>query len=76
MFTGRLVERMIKGMRGNGVGCTWKAELMCMTRNEVGTRKFKWAIVEHPANSADLAPSDHHLFLHLREIFGRREPVD
>ena len=29
--------------------------------------KFKWDILDHPPYSPDLAPSDFHLFLHLKE---------
>jgi len=28
--------------------------------------KFNWDILEHPPYSPDLAPSDFHLFLHLK----------
>jgi len=28
--------------------------------------KFKWDILDHPPYSPDLAPSDFHLFLHLK----------
>ena len=29
--------------------------------------KFKWDILDHPPYSPDLAPSDFHLFLHLKK---------
>jgi len=29
--------------------------------------KFKWDILDHPSYSPDLAPSDFHLFLHLKK---------
>ena len=29
--------------------------------------KFKWGILDHPPYSPDLAPSDFHLFLHLKK---------
>ena len=29
--------------------------------------KFKWNILDHPLYSPDLAPSDFHLFLHLKK---------
>jgi histone-lysine N-methyltransferase SETMAR len=34
--------------------------------------QFKWETFEHVPYSPDLAPSDHHLFLHLKTfLFGR-----
>jgi len=29
--------------------------------------KFKWDILDHPPYTPDLAPSDFHLFLHLKQ---------
>jgi len=29
--------------------------------------KFKWDILDHPPYSPDIAPSDFHLFLHLKK---------
>ena len=31
---------------------------------------FKWEQVDHPPYSPDLAPSDFHLFLHLKKFLG------
>ncbi len=31
---------------------------------------FKWEQVDHPPYSSDLAPSDFHLFLHLKKFLG------
>jgi len=33
----------------------------------VPPEKFKWYILDHPPNSPDLAPSNFHLFLHLKK---------
>jgi histone-lysine N-methyltransferase SETMAR len=35
-------------------------------------RKLKWEVMEHPAHSPDLAPSDFHLFEPLKEALGGR----
>jgi histone-lysine N-methyltransferase SETMAR len=35
-------------------------------------RKLKWEVMEHPAHSSDLAPSDFHLFQLLKEALGGR----
>jgi transposase len=32
--------------------------------------QFGWAIFEHPPYSPDFAPSDYHLFLHLKNFLG------
>ncbi|KMQ86389.1 transposase [Lasius niger] len=32
--------------------------------------RFKWDVLEHPPYSPDLAPSDFHLFLHLKKHLG------
>jgi len=31
---------------------------------------FKWEQMDHPPYSPDLAPSDYHLFLHLKKLLG------
>ena len=31
---------------------------------------FKWEQMDHPPYSPDLAPSDYHLFLHLKKFLG------
>jgi histone-lysine N-methyltransferase SETMAR len=33
---------------------------------------FKWEQMDHPPYSPDLAPSDYHLFLHLKKLLGRK----
>lgn len=33
--------------------------------------QFKWETFEHDPYSPDLAPSDRHLFFHLKTFFGR-----
>ena len=35
--------------------------------------KFKWDILDHPPYSPDLAPSDFHLFLHLKKHLARKK---
>jgi histone-lysine N-methyltransferase SETMAR len=35
-------------------------------------RQLKWEVMEHPAHSPDLAPSDFHLFGPLKEALGGR----
>jgi hypothetical protein len=35
--------------------------------------KFKWDILDHPPYSPHLAPSDFHLFLHLKKHFARKK---
>jgi hypothetical protein len=35
-------------------------------------RKLKWEVMEHPAHSPDLVPSDFHLFGPLKEALGGR----
>ena len=50
---------------------------VCVLHNNVGPHfshvttalleKFKWDILDHPPYSPDLAPSDFHLFLHLKK---------
>jgi hypothetical protein len=35
-------------------------------------RKLKWEVMEHPAHSSDLVPSDFHLFGSLKEALGGR----
>ena len=33
---------------------------------------FKWEQMDHPLYSPDLAPSDYHLFLHLKKFLGSK----
>ena len=35
-------------------------------------QNFKWEILEHPPYSPDLAPSDYHLFQHLKNWLGSK----
>jgi hypothetical protein len=35
--------------------------------------KFKWDVLDHPPYSPDLAPSDFHLFLHLKKYLGGKK---
>jgi transposase len=35
-------------------------------------QKLKWNVLPHPPYSPDLAPSDYHLFDHLKEHLGRK----
>ena len=35
--------------------------------------KFKWDILDHPPYSLDLAPSNFHLFLHLKKRLARKK---
>jgi len=40
---------------------------------DFSTQKFKWDISDHPPYSPDIAPSDFHLFLHLKKhIAGKK----
>jgi histone-lysine N-methyltransferase SETMAR len=39
-------------------------------RTQALLQEFGWKVVEHPACSPDLAPSDFHLFLKLKEFLG------
>ena len=41
---------------------------MSMTGKEVGARRVKLEIFEHPPNNPDLAPSTYCLFLHLKKF--------
>ena len=34
---------------------------------------FKWEQMDHPPYSPDLAPSDYHLFLHLKKFLGGKQ---
>ncbi len=34
--------------------------------------QFRWEVLSHPPHSPDLAPSDFHLFLHLKNHLARK----
>jgi histone-lysine N-methyltransferase SETMAR len=36
-------------------------------------QSFNWEVLDHPAHSPDLAPSDFHLFLHVKKYLGGRK---
>jgi hypothetical protein len=37
-------------------------------KENTGREQFNWENFEHPSYSPDLAPSDYHLFLHLKKF--------
>jgi hypothetical protein len=41
-------------------------------RTQAVLQEFGWEVIEHPAYSPDLAPSDFHLFPKLKEVLGGR----
>jgi len=43
---------------------------------DLSTQKVKWDILDHPPYSPDLAPSDFHLFLHLKKHIAEKKFVD
>jgi histone-lysine N-methyltransferase SETMAR len=38
--------------------------------------EVRWAVLPHPAHSPDLAPSDYHLFVPVKNALGGRHFVD
>ena len=62
---------------GDGCDCVMKGPKMCMmsrgatTQNLITT--FGWEQFDHPPYSPDLAPSDFHLFLHLKPFLAGRQ---
>jgi histone-lysine N-methyltransferase SETMAR len=44
-----------------------------LTDDHKSNEKFKWDMLDHPPYSPGLAPSDFHLFLHLKKHFAGKK---
>lgn len=74
----RAIQNKRRGMLTKGV-CLLHDNARPHTANVITAllNSFKWNVLRHPAHSPDLAPSDYHLFLHLKQhLAGKRFETD
>jgi histone-lysine N-methyltransferase SETMAR len=64
----RAIQNRRRGMLTRGVTLLHdNARLHTATATQQLLQSFNWEVLDHPAHSPDLAPSDFHLFLHLKK---------
>lgn len=74
----RAIQNKRRGMLSNGI-VLLHDNARPHTANDTQTlvRQFRWEQFDHPPYSPDLAPSDYHLFQHMkRELAGKRFETD
>jgi len=70
----RAIQNKRRGLLSSGVVLLHDNARPHMARQTTALlQKFRWDIMDHPPYSPDLAPSDYHLFLHMKHFLAGKQ---